>query len=265
MSWFWLPLLHLWSLFLCLYNSQFPAELVRCVCNICGDRGSELDLSPEPVRPCSAAQWWLHFFICSPSTECSGDVPSDAEVMVNWESLDEFFCAIADKDNSSFCCFLHVHCKRFFLYAQEMLFSFKQPVYHIRAGKPRYSGWHMESWSGKGAYAYSVCDLDQKSNPEGSICFDSLLGLNLKKPSGQSMASCLRFAFSFAYYLLTGSLLERIKPYQLFSEARGRCRDISLDLLCFCNINNGFSFVLHARLTLEACIFCVVGTCSGVW
>lgn len=115
----------------------------------------------------------------------------------------------------------------FFLYAQEMLFSFKQPVYHIRAGKPRYSGWHMERWSGKGAYAYSVCDLDQKSNPQGSICFDSLLGLNLKKPSGQSMASCLRFAFSFAYYLLTGSLLERIKPYQLFSEVRGRCRDFS--------------------------------------
>lgn len=168
------------------------------------------------------------FFICSRSTERSGDVPSDAEVMVNWESLNVFFCAIADKDNNSFCCFLHVHWKRvFFLYAQEMLFSFKQPVYHIRAGKPRYSGWHMERWSGKGAYAYSVCDLDQKSNPQGSICFDSLLGLNLKKPSGQSMASCLRFAFSFAYYLLTGSLLERIKPYQLFSEVRGRCRDFS--------------------------------------
>lgn len=125
MSWFWLPLLHLWSLFLCLYNSQFPAELVRCVCNICGDRGSELDLSPEPVRPCSAAQWWLHFFICSPSTECSGDVPSDAEVMVNWESLDVFFCAIADKDNSSFCCFLHVHCKRFFFVCSGDAFQFQ--------------------------------------------------------------------------------------------------------------------------------------------
>lgn len=175
-----------------------------------------------------------------------------------------FSVLLLTKTTVAFAAFYMCTGRGFFLYAQEMLFSFKQPVYHIRAGKPRYSGWHMESWSGKGAYAYSVCDLDQKSNPEGSICFDSLLGLNLKKPSGQSMASCLRFAFSFAYYLLTGSLLERIKPYQLFSEARGRCRDISLDLLCFCNINNGFSFVLHARLTLEACIFCVVGTCSGV-
>lgn len=89
----------------------------------------------------------------------------------------------------------------------------------------------MGRWSGKGAYAYFVCDLDQNSNPQGSICFGSLLDLNLKKPSGQSMASCPKLAFSFACYLLTGSLLERIKPYLLFFEARDRCRDISVDLL----------------------------------
>lgn len=80
--------------------------------------------------------------------------------------------------------------------------------------------------------------------PQGSNCFDSLLGLNLKKPSGQSMASGPKFAFSFTFWLgrcsrgsnLTSSFLKVEIDVETF-----------LLIISFCNINNVFSLVLHAH------------------
>lgn len=46
--------------------------------------------------------------------------------------------------------------------------------------------------------------------------------------------------------------------------AVGRCRETYPDLLCFCNINNGFVFAVCANLSLAASVFYVVGTLAGV-
>ena len=53
---FWLPLLHLWNLLLCLHNAIFSAKLLRHVCHICGEREEELVLSSESISLCNAAQ-----------------------------------------------------------------------------------------------------------------------------------------------------------------------------------------------------------------
>ena len=74
--------------------------------------------------------------------------------------------------------------------------------------------------------------------------------------------------FKFVFHCITPSdwviTPEEQSLPNILSIAAGRCREISPELLCFCNINNGFFFAVCANLSLAASVFYVVGTFAGV-